>query len=258
MRILVVMQTRVGSSRFANKVLSPLADKPAFIRQAERILQAQTPIDFVVATTTEDRDQPIREWCRQENLCCFSGHPTDLLDRHYQAALLFNPNVVVKIPSDCPLIDPTIIDKVLQYYLEHWEEYDYVSNLHPATYPDGNDVEVMSFAALEMAWNFAAKGYEREHTTPFLWDHPDEFRIGNVIWESGLNYSLSHRFTLDFPEDYALIKAVFEALWSQDNQHFTLADILNLLEACPHLQLINAKYHGVNWYQHHIHELSGG
>lgn len=256
MRILVIMQARMGSSRFPNKVMLPVAGKPILLRQAERIGHAQTPFEFVVATTTTTSDQPIRDLCEREGLACFSGHPMDLLDRHYQAALEYKSDAVVKIPSDCPLIDPAIIDKVMRYYLDHCGEYDYVSNLHPATYPDGNDVEVMSFAALEMAWNFAGKDFEREHTTPYLWERPDEFRIGNVEWESGLDYSLSHRFTLDYPEDYAFIKAVYDRLWSPDNPAFSLADILHLLAQNPDLPLLNAKYNGVNWYRHHLHELS--
>lgn len=255
MSILVVMQARTGSSRFPNKVLLPVAGKPILIRQAERILQARTPFDFVVATTTDDSDRPIRDWCRKAGVACFSGHPTDLLDRHYQAALSFKPDAVVKIPSDCPLIDPAIIDSVLQFYVDHYNDYDYVSNLHPATYPDGNDVEVMSFPALEMAWNFAAKDFEREHTTPYLWERPDEFRIGNVVWEGGLDYSLTHRFTLDYPEDYTVIKTVFDKLWLPDRPAFALADILALFEENPDLPRINAKYNGVNWYRHHHHEL---
>ena len=92
----------------------------------------------------------------------------DRLDRHYQVAKLLKAYVVIKIPSDCPLIDPNIIDKVLKFYLDNSDKYDYVSNLHPATYPDGNDVEVMSMKALEDAWLNARKDLEREHTTPYL------------------------------------------------------------------------------------------
>lgn len=250
------MQARTGSTRLNNKVLLPLAGKPLLARQAERILQAKLSFDFVVATTIEASDAPIREICKQEGLACFSGHPTDLLDRHYQAALQVMPDAVVKIPSDCPLIDPAIIDKVLQFYLDRHDEYDYVSNLHPASYPDGNDVEVMSFSALEMAWNFADKTFEREHTTPYIWERPDEFNIGNVEWETGLDYSMSHRFTIDYPQDYEFIKAVFEALWVLEAPVFSLADILALLEKRPDLLPINAKYSGVNWYRHHLHELS--
>lgn len=256
MKILVIMQARMGSSRFANKVMMPVVGQPLLIRQAERILAAKTPFDFIVATTTDDADEPIRELCQSKGLACFSGHPTDLLDRHYQAALLSKPDAVVKIPSDCPLIDPYIIDKVVSFYIAHHHNYDYVSNLHPATYPDGNDVEIMSFEALETAWKSADKSFEREHTTPYIWERSNEFRIGNVEWQTGLDYSMSHRFTIDYPEDYEFIKAVYEALWTPDNPVFSLADILALQERKPELYQINSKYSGVNWYRNHLDELS--
>ena len=256
MKILVVMQARMGSSRFANKVMMPVCGQALLIRQAERILAATTPFDFVVATTTDAEDEPIRKLCEENGLACFSGHPLDLLDRHYQAALPTKTDVVVKIPSDCPLIDPAVIDKVLQFYLANPQDYDYVSNLHPATYPDGNDVEVMAFAALETAWRLAAKDFEREHTTPYIWERPEQFRIGNVEWETGLDYSMSHRFTIDYPEDYEFIKAVYEELWTAEKPVFSLTNILELLKKKPELYEINAKYCGVNWYRHHLGELS--
>ncbi len=256
MKVLVVMQARTGSSRFANKVMMPVAGQPLLLRQAERILKVAMPFKLVVATTIDGCDDPIRNLCQSTGLACFSGHPTDLLDRHYQAALLSKPDAVVKIPSDCPLIDPGVIDKVLNFYLAHHQEYDYVSNLHPATYPDGNDVEVMSFRALETAWKFADKSFEREHTTPYIWDHPAQFRIGNVEWETSLDYSMSHRFTLDYPEDYAFIRAVYEALWTHENPVFSLDQILALLDRKPDLYPINSKYSGVNWYRNHLDELS--
>jgi spore coat polysaccharide biosynthesis protein SpsF len=256
MKILVIMQARMGSSRFANKIMMPVLGLPLLIRQAERILAATTPFDFVIATTTDADDEPIRKLCLNNGLACFSGHPYDLLDRHYQAALPTKPDVVVKIPSDCPLIDPAVIDKVLQFYLTNQQAYDYVSNLHPATYPDGNDIEVMSFAALETAWGLAKRNFEREHTTPYIWEHPQQFRIGNVEWETGLDYSMSHRFTIDYPEDYDFIKAVYEALWTPGRPVFSLTDILDLLDSQPRLYEINAKYCGVNWYRHHINELT--
>jgi spore coat polysaccharide biosynthesis protein SpsF len=256
MKILVIMQARTGSSRFSNKVMMPLAGQPLLLRQAERILAAKTPFEFIVATTTDAKDQPIRKLCQLNGLVCFSGHPTDLLDRHYQAALASKPDAVVKIPSDCPLIDPAIIDKVLTFYLDHHQQYDYVSNLHPATYPDGNDVEVMSFATLEWAWLNAKNPFEREHTTPYVWDQPGRFRIGNVEWETGLDYSMSHRFTIDYPEDYEFIQAIYEELWTPGNPIFTLTRILELLDRKPEIARINSQYNGVNWYRNHLTELS--
>jgi len=162
--------------------------------------------------------------------------------------------VVVKIPSDCPLIDPAVIDKVLMFYRENEGTFDFVSNLHPATYPDGNDVEVMPMGVLEEAWREATKPHEREHTTPFLWDQPARYRVGNVTWESGRDYAMSHRFTIDYPEDYAFISAVYDALYDE-RRAFSLGDILALLEARPQLMALNAKYAGVNWYRNHLEDL---
>jgi len=172
-------------SRFPKKVLKPLFGKPLFVRMVERVKAAQRTQEVIVATTHLQEDDVIERICVKEGLTCFRGHPTDLLDRHYQAALLHQADAVAKIPSDCPLIDPKIIDRVFDFYIKNHERFDYVSNLHPPTYPDGNDVEIMSFSSLQTAWREARKDYEREHTTFFLWDQPHRFRIGNLLWEKG-------------------------------------------------------------------------
>jgi spore coat polysaccharide biosynthesis protein SpsF len=124
----------------------PLQGKPLFIRQAERVRAASLSGRVVIATTTDSNDDTIAEVCRLEGLDCYRGDAADLLDRHYQAALHYTADTVIKIPSDCPLIDPALIDEVIGYWLDHTGEYDFVSNLHPATWPDGNDVEIMTMA----------------------------------------------------------------------------------------------------------------
>ena len=149
MKTLIVIQARRGSRRFPNKVMMPLKGKPLLIRMIERVRAAKADFDIVVATTVERGDDQIRELCRDLGVKCYSGHPTDLLDRHYRAALEHRADVVAKIPSDCPLIDPAVITKVLEHYHSHAGSIDFVSNLHPASYPDGNDVEVMSMSVLE-------------------------------------------------------------------------------------------------------------
>jgi spore coat polysaccharide biosynthesis protein SpsF len=255
MKTLIVVQARTGSTRLPNKVMMPLAGKPLLVRMLERVQAATVPFELVVATTTESKDDVIRQLCKQAGVKCFSGHPTDLLDRHYQVALQEKADAVVKIPSDCPLIDPAVIDKVLTVFFENQEKIDFVSNLHPATYPDGNDVEVMTMAALEAAWREATLELERQHTTPFIWEQPERFRLRNVAWETGLNYSMSHRFTIDYLEDYEFIKAVYDELWTESRPTFSLEEILKLLEARPDIFQINAKYAGVNWYRDHLHEL---
>ena len=253
-KILTVVQARMGSSRLPAKVLLPLAGQPLLVRLVQRVQRARLAGTVVVATTTGAADDAIAELCAANGLECFRGDALDLLDRHYQAARHYGADVVLKIPSDCPLIDPAVIDEVVRFYLDFAERYDFVSNLHPATFPDGNDVEVMPFEALETAWREARRPLEREHTTPFFWENPGRFRLGNVEWGTGLDYSMSHRWTIDYPEDYDFITAVYEALYP-GNPTFGLAEILRLLAQRPGIAQLNARYAGVNWYRHHLDEL---
>lgn len=254
LKIVTVIQARMGSTRLLNKIIMPLSGKPLLLRMIDRVLCSKLAGEVVVATTTENSDDRVEEICIANRINFFRGHSIDLLDRHFKTALEYNADAVVKIPSDCPLIDPNIIDRVLKFYIDSSAKYDYVSNLHPATYPDGNDVEVMSFSALKIAWENATKDFEREHTTPYIWENTDKFRIGNVEWQTGLDFSMSHRFTIDYMEDYLFIKAVYDELY-QSNPKFSLYDILKLLERKPEIKKLNEKYLGVNWYRNHLNEL---
>jgi spore coat polysaccharide biosynthesis protein SpsF len=254
MNVVTIVQARISSSRLPGKIMLPILGKPLLIRMLERVQAAKLIGQLVVATSKNPDDNEIEQLCIEENIACYRGHLTDLVDRHYQVAKLYRADAVVKIPSDCPLIDPTVIDRVLKKFIDN-DEYDFVSNLHPATYPDGNDVEVFSFAALECAWRDSAKDYEREHTTPFIWEHSDAFGIGNVEWESGLDYSSTHRWTIDFPEDYEFIRKIYEELYFK-NSEFKLNDILALLKQKPELTQINSRYVGKYWYENYLDELT--
>jgi spore coat polysaccharide biosynthesis protein SpsF len=254
MNTIVVIQARTGSSRLPGKVLLPLVGKPLLLRMVERVLGAKRPGAVVVATTTDSNDDAVVSLCVRARVPVFRGHPTDLLDRHFQAAVSLGAkasDLIVKVPSDCPLIDPRVIDRVLSAYEPG---VDFVSNMHPASYPDGNDVEVMPFSVLSIAWREAVLAHEREHTTPFIWDQPGRFNPRNVAWETGLDYSMSHRFTIDYPEDYAFVAAVYEGLF-RGNPLFSLTDILDYLARHPQIGALNAKYCGVNWYRHHLGQL---
>jgi spore coat polysaccharide biosynthesis protein SpsF len=253
-KIVTIIQARTGSSRLSNKIFLPLSNAPLLYRMYERVAKSMLKGTIVIATTSDKSDDKVEDLCKEYQLNCYRGHPTDLLDRHYQAAKLLNADAVVKIPSDCPLIDSIVIDKVLQFYLDNSDKYDYVSNLHPATYPDGNDVEIMSFEALKNAWENAKLELEREHTTPYFWENPDKFKIGNFVWETGLDYSMYHRFTIDYEKDYNFIKQIYDELYPINNK-FTLEDILDLLARKPEIKKINEEYCGVNWYRNHLTEL---
>jgi len=255
MKIVAIVQARVNSTRLPGKVLLPLLSKSLLTRMVERVKRSKLLHQVIVATSTASDDDPIERECIQNGFSFFRGDLLDLLDRHYRAACESDADIVLKIPSDCPLIDPSIIDQVILFYLENAHRYDYVSNLHPATFPDGNDVELMTFPALEKCWLEATRPMEREHTTPYIWEQTDKFRIGNVSWQTGLDYSMSHRWTIDYREDYELIKEIFEILYKV-NPEFTLEDILDLLKSRPELKEINRHYVGVNWYRNHLNELT--
>jgi spore coat polysaccharide biosynthesis protein SpsF len=249
MKIVVIVQARTGSSRLPRKVLLPLANRPLLQRMLERVLAAKTPSAVVVATTHDRVDDPIEMLAQKAGVECFRGHPTDLLDRHYRAGLACRADVVVKIPSDCPLIDPAVIDRVIGHYIAHADGLDFVSNLQPGTYPDGNDVELIPLEALKTAWREATEDHQREHTTPFIWERPDRFRIRHVAWETGLDYSSTHRWTIDYPEDYCFLAAVYDALWTEARPIFSLQDVLMLLEARPDIAALNACHVGKAWYR---------
>jgi spore coat polysaccharide biosynthesis protein SpsF len=249
-KVVAVVQARMGSTRLPGKVLLEVAGAPMLQRMIERVSFARTLSEVVVATTSDASDDPVRDLCARRGFQCVSGHPTDLIDRHLQAAP--DADVVVKIPSDCPLIDPRIIDRVVGEFLVAPAAFDYLSNLHPPSYPDGNDVEVMPRAALELAFHQARRPHEREHTTPFLWDDPARFRLGNVSYQRDL--SMSHRLTVDYPADYALVKAVYAALQRQGDP-FSLEEILAFLDQHPEVYALNHHLCGVNWYRHHLDEL---
>jgi spore coat polysaccharide biosynthesis protein SpsF len=254
-KVLVVIQARMGSSRLPGKVLLPLAGQPLLTRMLERVCAASELDDVCIATTTDVADDPIRELGRRLRVRVESGHPTDLLDRHHAAARAAHADAVVKIPSDCPLIDPGVIDQVLGEFRRSSGRYDFVTNLQPPSWPDGNDVEVMPFEVLEVAWREAARSYEREHTTPFIWDRPERFRVLNVQSRLGRDLSRTHRFTIDHPEDYRLIARIYEQLYSSARPVFSLDDILQLCSARPELLSLNARWLGRSWHDAHRAEL---
>lgn len=238
----------MGSSRLPGKVLLPLAGRPLLERMLQRLLAVRFPFQLCVATSTAPEDEPIRQLCRQMAVPVVSGHPTDLLLRHLSAARELGADIVAKIPSDCPLIDPGVVERVLAYYEAHAEDFDFVTNLQPPSWPDGNDVEVMPVRLLELAAREASKPFEREHTTPFIWDQPERFRVANVSWETGRDFSKTHRFTIDYPEDYAFISRVYDELWTPARPVFGLTDILDLLERKPEVRSLNERWLGQSWH----------
>lgn len=227
MKTLIIVQARMTSTRLPGKVLLPLAGEPMLTRLIERLRRVRRADGIVVATTTNATDDPIAALCAQLGVPCHRGSEHDVLSRYADAARLHGADVVVRITSDCPLIDPALIDQTIAAYDEGGG--DYVSNMLPPTWPYGMAVEVFSAAALAQAHAEATQAAEREHVTPFLYWHPERYRLRSVASPVDLSH---HRWTVDTPEDYALVSRLFEHLMPTQPT-FNQADVLALLEQHP-------------------------
>lgn len=229
--VLAVLQARVSSSRLPRKVLKPILGRPMLQHQLDRVRRARSLDALVVATSTDPGDTAIEALCAAGGVACYRGSLNDVLDRFYQAALRFRPQHVVRLTGDCPLVDPDLIDRVVGVCVE--ESLDY-TGAEPS-FPDGLDVEVMRFSALEAAWNEATRPSDREHVTQFINRQRDRFRVRGV----GSDVDLSHlRWTVDEPADFELITRIYEALYPS-NPAFTTQDILDLLARQPELATLN-------------------
>lgn len=234
MKIVAVIQARMGSTRLPGKVMRQLVGMPMLVRDVRRVERAQTVRGVVVATTTEPMDDVICDVCEQHGWRCFRGSEVDVLDRYYRAAVAHRADVVVRITSDCPLIEPEVIDRVVGEFLRNASETDYACNFLPRrTFPRGLETEVMSFAALERAWREDDNPAWREHVTPYIYRNPERFRILGVV--NDLDCS-EMRWTVDTLEDFEFVRRVYEHFGHDD---FTWHEVLALVEQHPEWRELN-------------------
>ena len=237
MSVVAIVQARMGSTRLPGKVLMDLAGRPMLAHVIHRAAAIHGVDQVVVATTTAPQDQPILRQAPRWGAIPFAGSEADVLDRFYHAARSIQAAVIVRITADCPLLDPDVSSAVLAHFFR--QEADYATNTQPPTFPDGLDTEVLSFAALERAWREAVLPSEREHVTPYLWKHPDRFRLANLA------ASVDHaalRWTVDEPQDLAFVRAIYARLYQSGRRPFGMADVLALLAREPALQHQNAGF----------------
>jgi len=246
--IAAIVQARTGSARLPKKICLDVMGKPVFWHFLERVKAAKLVEKILIATTTNPEDETIVNFANKHGIEFFQGSECDVLDRFYQTAKKFSVDIIVRVTPDCPLIDPRIIDKVIKYFLTN--TFDYASNTHPRTYPDGLDVEVFSFPALRKAWEEAKKPSEREHVTPYLWRHPGVFKLGNIRNDKDLSYL---RWVLDEKSDLEFVREVYERLYKQ-GKIFYMEDILKLLQEHPRLRDLNAGIECNEGYQKSLRE----
>ena len=238
LRVITIVQARMGATRLPGKPLMEVRERPLLSYQVERLRRCRNVDEIVIATTNKETDQPIVDFCRHEQVPFFRGDENDVLARYLQAAKAFSADVVVRITGDCPLIDPVIVDFAVGFYLESYPSFDYVSNVLPdsRTYPRGLDVEVFSFKSLEKAALQSHAQEFREHVTLYIYEHPEEFKLGSFIAAPDMS---NYRWTVDTPEDFQLISTILETVYPK-NPTFTYSDLLKEFEIHPEWIKINA------------------
>ncbi|PNE20156.1 hypothetical protein V511_10095 [Mesotoga sp. Brook.08.YT.4.2.5.1] len=231
--IAAIIQARLGSTRTPGKTMKLIADKPLLEYSVERAKQARYVDKVIVATTTSDKDNLISEWCKEKGIASFRGSEDDVLDRYFQTASYFKADIIVRITSDCPFVDPQIIDLLiltLKVFGAH-----YASNrIKKRTWPHGLDTEVFTYEALENAWKDAREEREREHVTPYIIGHPELFKLIEVPLEEDLS---RYRLTVDYPEDLEFARIIVE---KYNANKMNWREIIDFLKKYPELVEINA------------------
>jgi spore coat polysaccharide biosynthesis protein SpsF len=230
--VVAIIQARTGSTRLPGKVLMDISGKPMLTRVLERTKRAKLVRDVVVATTINHVDDPISHLCQAGGWPSFRGSEEDVLDRYFQAAQAYHVDLVVRITSDCPLVDPDLVDLIVQTFLDD-RRFDYVSNTLSRSFPRGLDVEVITFSALSKAWEQDKNPRLREHVTQYIVRHPEMFKLHGV--RNSEDYS-AMRWTVDTNEDLEFVRTIF-AYFGHDR--FTWLDVLSAIREHPQWLEIN-------------------
>ncbi|GGF91425.1 cytidylyltransferase domain-containing protein [Paenibacillus abyssi] len=233
MNITAIIQARMGSTRLPGKVLFQLMGKSVLSHVIERLQAVDRINKIVVATTEMPSDDPIVKESNSLGIEVYRGSESDVLSRYYEAAILANADGIVRITSDCPLIDPEVTREVICTFIEN--RYDYVSNCLQRSFPRGLDTEVFSMGVLKETFVQAKRPEQREHVTPYIYTNAERFRLYNVL--SAADYS-RHRWTLDTIEDWNLIVEIYKHLYNR-KRVFSWHEVIELLERYPDLIEIN-------------------
>lgn len=236
-RVLAVVQARLGSTRLPGKTLMEIAGRPMLAHVVDRASAIPGVEGVVLATSVSPVDDRLLEFARAAGVPTVRGSEQDVLDR-FRLVLSEHPaDVIVRVGADCPLLDPHVSGLVVSEYMRHQGQVDYVSNVHPPTYPDGLDTEVFSREALDAAWRGAHQPSEREHVTVYIWSDPERFRLANVTHSEDLS---ALRWTVDTGADLEFVRAVYRHLSPFGKSRFGMTDVLELLRERPELGSLNA------------------
>jgi spore coat polysaccharide biosynthesis protein SpsF len=242
--VIAIIQARMGSTRLPGKVLMEVDDRPLLAYQLDRILKSKKLDRVVVATSDLDKDDAIESFCKEYGVDCYRGSENDVMGRYYDCAILYNPNIVVRMTADCPLIDPDIIDKLVRKFED--DNIDYCANTVPpetSTFPDGSDVEVFSMNALKRANIEVKDKHRREHVTFQFWQDKN-YKSSQYSQEKDWS---KYRITVDYPEDFEVVSYIFNKLKNKGICG-SLKEIINIIDNNQKIKEINSKYFfGQGW-----------
>ena len=236
MRKLIIVQARMTSTRLPGKVMKIVCGKPLLAHLINRLKRVKCADQIVIATTVNESEDIIVDLCKKLDISYFRGSEEDVLGRYYETAVKYEGDVIIRITSDCPVIDPDVVDYLIDFYMKNLKKYDYVTNTLKRTYPRGMDTEIVSFKALKEAHFNAYDPLDREHVTLFIRNRPTQYRLHNIKYSSDLS---RYRLTVDTSEDMELIRRIFEALYVE-NPEFSMKDILSKMAANPDWIKINS------------------
>ncbi len=238
MKIGIIVQVRMGSSRYPGKVLKQIQGKTMLELQYERLKRCHGADTIIYATSSKKVDDPIQTLCDELSIKLFRGSEENVLERYYKAAILNDLDVVIRTNGDCPFIDANEIDKMIEIWKEKYPNYDYISNILEESFPLGMHIEIFKLDSLKRVYDENISNSDREHVTPYIYRNPKKFKVMNVLNEIDLS---KHRWTVDYEEDFIFVKEIYKRL-GIDNSSFTMAEIVDLIQKEPHLQEINSKF----------------
>jgi spore coat polysaccharide biosynthesis protein SpsF len=236
MVVTAIIQARMGSTRLPGKILKEVDGKTLLDYQMERVKASKKIDQIVIATTINCEDDIIEQFCLKNDIKYYRGPEIDVLTRYYEAASKFGGETIIRLTSDCPIIDPVVIDETISYYMNNNGIFDYVTNTLVSAYPRGYDVEVFSKEVLEKAYKMASSQSDREHVTAYIYKNADVFNIGHYGEDS---FYSNYRLTVDTEEDFQLVSTIISNLY-HENHLFNLYEIRDLFNNHPELSLMNS------------------
>lgn len=234
MSIVAIIQARLGSSRLPGKVMKDIEGNPVIKIVIDRLSNSKLIDKIVVATSNESKDDPLAEYLKELGISIFRGSENNVLSRYYEASIKYKASSIVRITADCPIIDPNIVDMVIQKFLD--KEADYCSNIFPRSYPQGLDTEIFTKAALKKTYLEAKTYYDKEHVTPYI-RNSEKFKVINLLNDKDAS---NHRWTLDYEEDLRLLKIIFK--YFNPEIHFSSQQVMDFILENPEIISINKQY----------------